>query len=328
MTEEDTDDTTEESTRSDAPSDERESADQDGGGGFLSSITGYFSGNDDDKPTEQTADAGPPVEDSQSEPTPAGRQIPEEESATDIPQAESTDEDGGPATDEFAESGIDDEFAEPGAERGEPASGDDEQPFTDLIGEDEDEETGDADQTVDDVGATDTATGEAVGEPLQEGLDEVPDARETPPDIESDAEEDEGDALLESDEESEDPFAEMEGAFDEMDVEGVEPDEVWTDVSEAEQQAAAQEGSERMYAEVSKHEFCEQCEFFSAPPEAHCSHDGTEIVEFTDMEGVRVVDCPIVAERRGLEEGMHAAFDDTDEEAEALEMDEVGELEE
>jgi hypothetical protein len=320
MTEEDIEDTTEESTRSDNPSDERESVEQDGGGGFLSSITGYFSGSDGDSSADQTEtidDSGPP---------------PADDTQTGEPRTGPDDEFAGPADDEFAEPAddefaepADDEFAEPADGDGAPAAEEKDQPFTDLIGEDEGEQT-EADQTVDSVDATDTAAGEAAGEPLQEGLDDVPDPRESPGDIEPDAEDE--DDLLESDEDSEDPFAEMEGAFEEMDVESVEPDEVWTDVSEAEQQAAAQGGAERTYAEVSKHAFCQQCEYFSPPPEANCSHDGTEIVEFTDMENVRVVDCPIVAERRGLEEGMHSAFDSTDEEPEPLEMDEVGELEE
>lgn len=125
-----------------------------------------------------------------------------------------------------------------------------------------------------------------------------------------------------------DPFEEMGTAFEEQEGGPVDPDVVWQELTSAESRGSVGDAEERTFADVSKHSFCEQCEHFSEPPDISCNHEGTAIVEYLDMETVRVVDCPIVAERRGLEEGMHSAFDDTDEEPEALEMDEVGELEE
>jgi len=98
-----------------------------------------------------------------------------------------------------------------------------------------------------------------------------------------------------------DPFEAMGDAFTEMEVEGVDPDDVWERLASAEAGGAVTPEAERTYAEVSKHSYCEQCEFFSEPPEVDCSHEGTEIVEFLDMERVRVVDCPVVAERKDLE---------------------------
>ncbi len=105
-----------------------------------------------------------------------------------------------------------------------------------------------------------------------------------------------------------DPFAgpsgeeelleEAENVFQEMDTEGVDPDTVWEQLGEA-PPAADTEG--KTCAEVSKHTYCEQCQYFSAPPEVSCSNPGTEILAFLDMETVRVVDCPVVAERRALE---------------------------
>ncbi|MFT4944984.1 MAG: hypothetical protein ACI9K3_000922 [Halovenus sp.] len=56
--------------------------------------------------------------------------------------------------------------------------------------------------------------------------------------------------------------------------------------------------------EVSKHAYCENCRFLSEAPEIHCTHEGTEIVEFIDMETVRLSNCPIVAERAGLDDGV------------------------
>jgi hypothetical protein len=99
-----------------------------------------------------------------------------------------------------------------------------------------------------------------------------------------------------------DPFESVGDAFTEMDVEGVDADEVWEKLSTSERQGSVSQQQGRTYAEVSKHSYCEQCEFFSDPPEIDCSHEGTEIVEFLDMETVRVVDCPVVAERKELQD--------------------------
>ena len=98
-----------------------------------------------------------------------------------------------------------------------------------------------------------------------------------------------------------DPFEAMGDAFTEMDVEGVQPDEVWEQLTDAQSRGSVHEHQSRTYAEVSKHSYCEQCEHFSEPPAVSCSNEGTEIVEFLNVETVRVVDCPIVAERKELE---------------------------
>ena len=99
-----------------------------------------------------------------------------------------------------------------------------------------------------------------------------------------------------------DPFESMGDAFSEMDVEGVDAADVWQRLTSAEARGSVTQEAERAYAEVSKHSYCEQCEYFSEPPEIDCSNEGTEIVEFLDMDTVRVVDCPIVVERQDLEE--------------------------
>ena len=96
-----------------------------------------------------------------------------------------------------------------------------------------------------------------------------------------------------------DPFGGGESVFESVDVESVDADEVWESLDE-EPSTPSVEGSR--YVEVSKHRFCEQCEFFSAPPNAHCTHEEAEIIEFLDMETVRLLNCPIVAEQRELED--------------------------
>ena len=98
-----------------------------------------------------------------------------------------------------------------------------------------------------------------------------------------------------------DPFEDIGGAFEQMDVGGVDPDSVWQDLAGAESRGSVSDAAGRTYTDVSKHSYCEQCPFFSEPPDIECHHDGTEIVEFLDMNTVRVIGCPIVTEREALE---------------------------
>jgi hypothetical protein len=105
---------------------------------------------------------------------------------------------------------------------------------------------------------------------------------------------------------------EMGEAFDDMAVDEVEADEVWATVaeeeegslSESDETAPGESPVEANVAEVSKHDYCEGCEYLSEAPEIHCTHEGTEILDFVDMDNVRVSNCPIVAERQGLEQGV------------------------
>lgn len=98
--------------------------------------------------------------------------------------------------------------------------------------------------------------------------------------------------------ESDDPFA----AFEPAGVEGADPDAVWESLASAGATGAV-DTDERVFSEVSKHRFCERCEHFSGPPDVRCTYEGAAIVEFLDMETVRLVDCPVVARQRELEEG-------------------------
>jgi hypothetical protein len=99
-----------------------------------------------------------------------------------------------------------------------------------------------------------------------------------------------------------DPFESMEDAFTEQGVDEVDTEKVWQQLTDAQSRGSVSEKQGRTYAEVSKHSYCEQCEHFSEPPDINCSNEGTEIVEFLDMQTVRVVDCPVVAERKELED--------------------------
>ncbi|GCF12685.1 hypothetical protein Harman_06200 [Haloarcula mannanilytica] len=96
----------------------------------------------------------------------------------------------------------------------------------------------------------------------------------------------------------EDPFGSGESAFERVDVDHIDADKVWAEIAE---DGDSEDLSESRYAEVSKHRYCEQCEHFSEPPNARCTNDGTEIMEFLDMETVRLLNCPVVAEQHEIE---------------------------
>ncbi len=106
----------------------------------------------------------------------------------------------------------------------------------------------------------------------------------------------------------EDPFADLTEGFEDDPFEGGDWDASGTDESvweslSAEHEIEIEEESGRRVSEVNKHSFCEQCKHFTEPPEIGCTHPGTEIMEFTDIETVRVADCPVVEERERLESG-------------------------
>ncbi|MFB6308927.1 MAG: hypothetical protein ABEH35_06315 [Haloarculaceae archaeon] len=96
------------------------------------------------------------------------------------------------------------------------------------------------------------------------------------------------------------PFDEGRNVFERVEVGEIDEDDIWDSLVEGSEELE-DVSTDRGYDDVSKHRYCEQCEFFSAPPEVACSHEGTEIVEFVDMETVRVRNCPIVEQRRELE---------------------------
>lgn len=86
-------------------------------------------------------------------------------------------------------------------------------------------------------------------------------------------------------------FTEAGGELDE--------DAVWERFA---QQSESIDPGEIGEAVVQKSNFCQQCEYFSAPPAVSCGHAGTEIVELVDSEHFRVVNCPVVARRREIGE--------------------------
>lgn len=187
---------------------------------------------------------------------------------------------------------------------------DDVDPFEDLQGPDE-ESTDDAATTSDD---NQTPPGRMADDPFSQTAEsgddaDVPFGGEVKSGADVDGDTDDTDP-------TDDPFASFAGAgsrgspdddpfstFESVGVDEVDPDVVWDALSTAEEEGVP-EFDEKVFYEVSKHSFCERCEFFSGPPETRCTYEGAAIVEFLDMETVRLVNCPVVAEQRQLEENV------------------------
>ena len=111
--------------------------------------------------------------------------------------------------------------------------------------------------------------------------------------------------------------ADSEDPFEEVDVEDVDREELWRDLLGDERErdstvggsvSSERVGDDRDASEVdsaggaadarehvvTKRSYCEQCPHFSAPPEAVCGHEGTEIVELVSLDQFRVRNCPMV----------------------------------
>ncbi|GAB3681665.1 hypothetical protein GCM10028857_06220 [Salinarchaeum chitinilyticum] len=91
------------------------------------------------------------------------------------------------------------------------------------------------------------------------------------------------------------------GLFEEESVPEIDSDVVWEQLDQDEPPEPPDDAAQDVRV-VKKRSYCEQCPYFSEPPEVACSHDGTEILELVDMEHFRVVDCPIVRENERLEQ--------------------------
>jgi hypothetical protein len=102
--------------------------------------------------------------------------------------------------------------------------------------------------------------------------------------------------------------------FEEMNVGNVDADAVWESVladeddvrptdptgatttpgstPDTDVETAGEDGTE---AVVEKQQYCQSCDFFTAPPEVACTHEGSEIAEIVDGRRFRVRNCPVVS---------------------------------
>lgn len=84
----------------------------------------------------------------------------------------------------------------------------------------------------------------------------------------------------------------FEDAFTEMEVEDVDPDEVWEELdSESSTRERSGEGEQEVRTQSKS--VCHGCEYFGEPPSMHCNHEGTEIRRVIDADTYEVVDCPM-----------------------------------
>jgi hypothetical protein len=136
------------------------------------------------------------------------------------------------------------------------------------------------------------------------------------------------------------PADDSEDAFEQMDVEPVDSEDVWNDLLEDDQaedgsglagavdatagtaapgvgesaeavgaatadpdgpdstadgtEDAAGEVDPREEHVIPKADYCQQCEYFTDPPDVACEHEGTDIVSVEDFEHFRVRGCPVV----------------------------------
>ena len=87
--------------------------------------------------------------------------------------------------------------------------------------------------------------------------------------------------------------------FTEQRADEVDRETLWEQVTADEPTESVAE-DQRDVREVSKRTYCQGCEYFSDPPDVSCGHEGTEILEATDLEHFRVVNCPVVKEDERL----------------------------
>jgi hypothetical protein len=107
---------------------------------------------------------------------------------------------------------------------------------------------------------------------------------------------------------SDDEFEEL---FAEMEVGDLDADDIWEEFSEDEdpmfETAFVEEDREVTVVEKS---LCHGCEHFADPPRTGCTHDGTDIDAEVDTGHFRVMDCPVVAERKEMEASDFSADDE------------------
>lgn len=75
-----------------------------------------------------------------------------------------------------------------------------------------------------------------------------------------------------------------------------------TDVDDAQTRRSDSDETDDVVRVVEKSAYCHACPFVSEPPDIHCTHEGTEILEAVDMQHFRVRNCPIAEENEELEE--------------------------
>lgn len=84
--------------------------------------------------------------------------------------------------------------------------------------------------------------------------------------------------------------------------EAVDADDLWGALDATPDAPRAEAGDGPAEHVVPKRSYCQRCPkgAFSPPPDVHCTHPGTTILEFADIDHVRVRNCPVAAEREAI----------------------------
>lgn len=188
---------------------------------------------------------------------------------------------------------------------------DDHDPLDDLVDEmvdtesvplDDEDEAGDED--ADDASTDDEHGGEEHDDELsvEDVTAEItaPDG-ESPPELEGETAGPLGEMAEEFERRRQERDAEPDDdLFESVDVGDVDSEALWEQVS-TDRPSAEPEPDAPEVRTVSKSKYCQRCEYFTAPPEVACTHDGTRIESEASMDEFEVVDCPKILEDERLE---------------------------
>lgn len=100
------------------------------------------------------------------------------------------------------------------------------------------------------------------------------------------------------------PEDEVMDSFEEVEVDGVDVEQLWEDLERDDIDDVVDEplsDTERDVRVIPKRDYCMRCQFFSAPPEVRCTNEHGEILEMVDTEQFKVADCPILRGEAELE---------------------------
>lgn len=93
--------------------------------------------------------------------------------------------------------------------------------------------------------------------------------------------------------------------FEEVHTPEIDADDVWADLEEGTDDEPVTTG-QRVDAAIAgdvrviPKRTCHTCPYFGAPPELHCTHEGTEIRSVVSPDEFEVVDCPMVVDDEDL----------------------------
>ncbi|MFB6197800.1 MAG: hypothetical protein ABEI52_05950, partial [Halobacteriaceae archaeon] len=96
------------------------------------------------------------------------------------------------------------------------------------------------------------------------------------------------------------------GEFEAVETAEIDTEDVWADLEagtsdEPITTGERVEGAEAGDVRIIPKRTCHTCPYFGEPPDLHCNHEGTEIIEVVNSEEYKVSDCPMVIDAEDLE---------------------------